>query len=106
MSSKMTNDRQQEWPKIFDERLTKRPGNRNNIEQVKPTCTVIASSTACDLFGGGLRTQTSLTGKIEVGKNRISQIELGNILWARVKTLHEYLQVFSADLEIYLKRAD
>ena len=91
----------------LDQRRTKRPGNRENIERIKAEMhrdTQLYRLRALREELG--MTQVSLAGKIGVGQNRISQIEHGNISSARVETLRKYLQALNADLELYVIRAD
>lgn len=91
----------------LDERRAKRPGNRANVEQIKTQMHRETQFYRLRVLREELGiTQASLAGKIGVGQNRISQIEHGNIMSARVETLQKYLQALDADLEIYVKRAD
>lgn len=91
----------------LDERRAKRPGNRENIEQIKTEMRRETHLYRLRALREELGiTQVSLAGKIGVAQNRISQIEHGNISSARVETLQKYLQALNADLEIYIKRAD
>lgn len=91
----------------LNQRRTKRPGNRENIERIKAEMHRDTQLYRLRALREELGvTQVSLAGKIGVGQNRISQIEHGNISSARVETLQKYLQALNADLEIYVKRAD
>ena len=91
----------------LDQRRSKRPGNRENIERLKAEMHRETQLYRLRSLREELGvTQASLAGRIGVGQNRISQIEHGNISSARVETLQKYLQALNADLEIFVRRAD
>ena len=84
-----------------------RPGNRENIDQIKAGMYADAKAYRLRTFReeSGL-TQESLAKKIGVGQNRISQMEHGHLTSARVSTIQKYVAALGGSLELTVKRAD
>lgn len=91
----------------LDELRARRPGNRARIDQVRHEM----ERTTADYRLRQLREdagfrQNDLAKLIGVGQNRISQMEHGNLVSAKVETLQRYVEATGGTLEVVVTKAD
>lgn len=91
----------------LDDLRRRRPGNRDNVDQIKIGMYADAKAYRLRTLrqDSGL-TQESLAKKIGVGQNRISQMENGHLTSARVSTIQKYVEALGGSLELIVRRAD
>lgn len=91
----------------LDELRARRPGNRARIDAVRAEMEHEAQVYRLrQLREEAGYTQGRLANLIGVGQNRISQMEHGQIVTARVETLRKYVEATGGELEVVVKKAD